>query len=156
MDVRVGLKESWVPKNWRFWTVVFWTVESPLDRPSDSKEIQTVHPKGNQSWIFIGRTDNEAETPILWPPDAKSWLIWKDPHARKDWRQEEKGMTEDEMVGWHHRLSGHGLESIHGVGDPQGGLAWCSPWVWRVRHNWMTRLNWYYFSISMWIIWIKF
>ena len=102
-------------------TVVFWTVESPLDRPSDCKEIQIVYPKGNQSWIFIGRIDNEAETPILWPPDAKSWLIWKDPHARKDWRQEKKGMTEDEMVGWQHWLNGHELESIHGVGDPQGG-----------------------------------
>ena len=99
-------KESWVPKNWCFWTVVLGnTLESPLD----CKEIQQVHPKGNQSWIFIGRTDTEAETPILWPPDAKSWLIWKNPDARKDWGQEEKGTTEDEMVGWHHWLSGHGF-----------------------------------------------
>ena len=100
-------KESWVSKNWCFWTVVLEkTVESSLD----CKEIQPVHPKGIQSWIFIGRTDVEAKTPILWPPDAKNWLIWKDLDAGKDWRQEEKGMTEDEMVGWHHRLNGHEFE----------------------------------------------
>ena len=92
-------KESWVPKNW-FWTVV---LEKTFESPLDCKEIQPVHPKGNQSWIFIGRTDAEAETPIFWPPDAKNGLIGKDPDAGKDWRQEEKGMTEDEMVGWHHR-----------------------------------------------------
>ena len=92
-------KESWVPKNWCFWTVV---LEKTLESPSDCKEIQPVHPKGNQSWIFIGRTDAQAETTILWPPDAKNWLIWKDPDAGKDWRWEEKGMTEDEMVRWHH------------------------------------------------------
>ena len=97
-------KESWVLKNWCFWTVV---LEKTLESPLDGKEIQPVHPKGNQSWIFIGRTDAEAETPILWPPDAKSWLIWKDPDAGKDWRDEEKGTTEDEMVGWHHWLNGH-------------------------------------------------
>ena len=91
-------KESWVPKNWWFWTAV---LEKTLESPLDCKEIQPVHPKGNQSWIFIGRTDTEAETPTLWPPDAKNWLIWKDPDAGKDWRQEEKGMTEDEMAGWH-------------------------------------------------------
>ena len=96
-------KESWVPKNWCFWTLV---LETTLESPLDCKEIQPVHPKGDQSWIFIGRTDAEAETPILWPPDAKSWLIWKDPDAGKDWGQEEKGTTEDEMVGWHHRLNG--------------------------------------------------
>ena len=90
-------KESWVPKNWCFWTVV---LKQTLKSPLDCKEIQPVHPKGNQSWVFIGRTDAEVETPILWPPDVKNWLIWKDPDARKDWRQEEKGMTEDEMVGW--------------------------------------------------------
>ena len=98
-------KESWVPKNWCFWTVV---LEKTLESPLDCKEIQPVHPKGDQSWVFIGGTDVEAETPILWPPDEKSWLIWKDPYAGKDWGQEEKGMTEDEMVGWHHRLHGHG------------------------------------------------
>ena len=90
-------EESWVPKNWCFWTVV---LEKTLESPMDCKEVQPVHPKGNQSWMFIGRTDAEVETLILWPPDAKSWLIWKHPDARKDWRQEEKGMTEDEMVGW--------------------------------------------------------
>ena len=95
-------KESWAPKNWCFWTVV---MEKTLESPLDCKEIQPVHPKGDQSWVFIGGTDVEAETPIVWPPDAKSWLIGKD--ARKDWGQEEKGRTEDEMVGWHHRLNGH-------------------------------------------------
>ena len=95
-------KESWVHKNWGFWTVVLKTLESPLD----CKEIQPVHPKGDQSWVFIGRTDIEAETPILWPPDAKSQLIWKDPDTWKDLRQEEKGTTEDEMVGWYHWLNG--------------------------------------------------
>ena len=100
-------KESWEPKNWCFWSVVLVkTLESPLDY----KEIEPVHPKGNPSWIFIGRTDGEAETPVIWPPDAKSWLIWKDPDAEKDWRQEEKGMTEDEMGGWHHWLNSHEFE----------------------------------------------
>ena len=97
-------EESWEPKNWCFWTVV---LEKTLKGPLDCKEIQPVHPKGDQSWIFTGRADVEAETPILWPPDENSWLIWKDPDAGKDWGQKEKGMTEDEMVGWHHRLSGH-------------------------------------------------
>ena len=100
-------EESWAPKNWCFWTVV---LEKTLESPLNSKEIQPVHPKGDQSWVFIGRTDVEAETPILWPHNAKSWLIWKDPDAGKDWGQEEKGATEDEMVGWHHRLNGHELE----------------------------------------------
>ena len=100
-------KESWAQNNWCFWTSV---LEKTLDSPLDCKEIQPVHPKGNQSWIFIGRTDAEAETPILWPPNMKNWLIWKDPDAGKDRRQEEKGMTEDEMVGWHHWLYGHEFE----------------------------------------------
>ena len=100
-------EESWAPKNWCFWTVV---LEKTLESLLDYKEIQPVHPKGDQSWIFIGRTDAEAETPILWPPDAKNWLIGKDPEAGKDWRWEEKGMTEDEMVGWHHQLNGHEFE----------------------------------------------
>ena len=100
-------KESWMPKNWCFWTVV---LEKTLESPLDYREIQPVNPKGNQSWIFIGRTDAEAETPILWPPNVKSWLIWKDPDAEKDWRQEEKGTTEDELIPWHHRLSGHEFE----------------------------------------------
>ena len=100
-------KESWGPKNWCFWTVV---LEKTLEIPLDSKEIQPVHPKGNLSWIFIGRTDAETETPILWLPDTKNWLIWKGPDAVKDWGQEEKGMTEDEIVGWLHWLNGHEFE----------------------------------------------
>ena len=100
-------KESWALKNLCFWTVV---LEKTLENPLDSKEIQLVHPKGNQSWIFIGKTDPEAETPILWLSDVKNWLLWKDRDAGKDWRQEEKGMTKDEMVGWHHWTNGHELE----------------------------------------------
>ena len=116
-------KQSWVPKNWCFWTVV---LEKTLEHPLDCKEIKLVNPKGNQSWIFIGRTD--AEAPIVRPPDMKSWFIRKDPNAGKDWRQEEKGTTEDEMVGWHHQLNGHEFEQALGVGDGQGSLACCSPW----------------------------
>ena len=97
-------EESWVPKNWCFWTVV---LEKTLEGPLGCKEIQLVHPKGDQSWVFIERTDAEAETPILWPPDAKSQLIGKDPNAGRDWGQKEKGTAEDEMVGWHHLLNGH-------------------------------------------------
>ena len=100
-------KESWARKNWCFWTVV---LEKTLEGPLDSKEIQPVHSKGNQSWIFIGRTDTEAKTPIIWPFDAKNWLIWKDPDAGKDWSQEEKRMTEEKMAGWHHWLNGHEFE----------------------------------------------
>ena len=118
-------KESWAPKNWCFWTVV---LEKTLESPLDCKELQQVHPKGNQSWIFTGRTDAEAEAPILWPPDAKSQLIEEDPDAGKDWGQEEKGTTEDKMVGWHHRLNGHECEYTSGVGDAQGSLVCCSPW----------------------------
>ena len=118
-------KEKWAPKNQCFWTVV---LEKTLESPLDCKEIQPVHPKGNQSWIFIGRTDAEAETPILWLLDAKNWLIGKDPDAGKDWRQEEKGMTEDKMVGWHHWLNGRGFGWTLGVGDGQGGLACCIVW----------------------------
>ena len=102
-------EESWAPKNWWFWTVL---LEKTLDSPLDSKEIQPVHPEDNQSWTFIGRTDAEAETPIFWPPDVKSWLIWKDPDAGKDWRLEEKRTTEDEMVGWHHRLRDMSLSKL--------------------------------------------
>ena len=134
-------KEIWVLKNWCFWTVV---LEKTLESPLDCKEIQPVHPKGAQSWIFIGRTDAEAETSILWPPDAKNWLIGKDPDAGKDWRQEEKGTTDNEMVGWHHQLDGHEFEQAPGVGNRQGCLACCSPWGRRVRHNWATELNWCY------------
>ena len=100
-------KESWAPKNWCFWTMV---LEKALENPLDFKEIQQVHPKRDQSWVFIGRTDVEAETPILWPPDVKNWLMWKDSDAGKDWRWEEKGTTEDEMVGWYHWLNGHEFE----------------------------------------------
>ena len=118
-------KESWVPKNWCFWTVVLReTLEMPLDWLQGDP---TIHPKGNQSWIFVGRTDAEAETPILWLSDVKSWLTGKDPDAGKDWRQE-KRTTEGEMVRWHHWLKGHELEQAPGVGDGQGSLAGCSPW----------------------------
>jgi len=102
--LELDCEESWAPKNWCFWTVA---LEKTLESPSDCKEILSVHPKGNRSWVFIGRTNVEAKTPIFWPPDVKSWLIWKDPDVGKDWRQEEKGMTEHEVVGWHHRLNGH-------------------------------------------------
>ena len=101
--LELDYKESWVLKNWNFWTVV---LEKTVENPLDWKEIKPVNPKGNQSWIFTGSTDTEAETPILWPPDTKNWLIGKDSDAGKDWRREEKGMTEDEMVGWHHQLYG--------------------------------------------------
>ena len=118
-------KEGWELKNWCFWIVV---LEKILESPFNSKEIKLVNPKGNQSWIFIGRTDAEVEAPILWPPDAKNWLIGKDPDAGKDWRQEEKGMTEDELVGWHHRLNGHEFEQAPRVHDGQGSLACWGPW----------------------------
>ena len=131
-------KESWALKNWCFWTVV---LEKTLESPLDCKEIQSVHPKGDQTWVFIGRTDVKAETPILWPPDAESWLIWKDPDAGKDWGQEEKGTTEDEMAGWHHWLDGHGSGWTLGDGDGQGGLACWGSWGCRVGHDWATELN---------------
>ena len=129
-------KESWALKNWCFWTVV---LEKTLESPLDCKEIQPVRPKGNQIWIFIGRTDVEAETPILWPPNAKNWLIWKYPDAGKDWRLEMKGLTEDEIVGWHHRLNGHEFKQALGVGDGQGSLACLGSQ--RIGHNWATELN---------------
>ena len=119
------------------WTVV---LEKTLESLLDCKEIQPVHPKGNQ-WIFIARTDVEAETPILWLPDAEIWLIWKDPDAGKDWGQEEKGTTEDEMAGWHHRLYGHGFGWTLGVGDGQGGLVCCSSWG-RKESDTTEQLNW--------------
>ena len=121
-------KESWAPKNWCFSTVV---LEKTLESPLDCKEIQPVYPKGNQSWIFIGRTDAEAKTPILWTPDAKSQLIGKDPDARKDWKREEKGTSEDEMVRWHHQHNGLEFGLALGVADGQGSLAYCSPWGWK-------------------------
>ena len=128
-------EENWAPKNWWFWTVLL--EKTPLD----CKEIQPVHPKGTQSWISIGRTDAEAETPILWPSDVKNWLLGKDPDAGKDWGQEEKGTTKDEMVGWHHWLDTHESEQTLGVGDGQGSLVCCSPWG--CKESDMTeRLNW--------------
>ena len=118
-------KEGWALKNWCFWTVV---LEKTLESPLDCKEIKPVNPKGNQSWKFIGKIDPEAEAPILWPPDAKNWLIGKDPDVGKDWRQEEKGTTEGEMVGWHHWLNGREFEQAPVDGEGQGNLACCSPW----------------------------
>ena len=125
MDVRVGPKRKLSAKKWCFWTVV---LEKTLESPLDCKEIQSVQPKGNQSWIFTGRTDAEAETPILWPPDVESWLIGKDSDAGRDWGQEEKGTIEDEMAGWHHWLHGHEFEQTLRVGERQGSLVCCSPW----------------------------
>ena len=139
----LNYKESCVLKNWYFWTVV---MEETLESPLDCKEIQPVHSKGNQSWTFIGRTDAEAETPILWPPDAKNWFIRKDPDAGKDWRREEKGTTEDEVIGWYHWLDGHELEqalgvvmdreswraAVHGVAKSQ---TWLSSWTELKQHH---------------------
>ena len=125
-------KESWVPKN-MLWTVV---LEKTLESPLDCKEIKPVNPKGNQSWILIWKTD--AEAPILWPPDVKNWLTGKDPNAGKDWRQEENGIMEDEMVGWNHQLNGHEFEQAPGVGDGQENLACCSLLV---TQSWMTLCN---------------
>ena len=137
-------KESWALKNWCFWTVV---LEKALESPLDCKEIQPVHPKGDQSWVFIGRTDVKAETPIFWPPDVKSWLIGKDPDAGKDWRQEEKGTTEDEMVGWHHQLNGHEFGWTPAVGDGQGGLACCSSW----GHKESDTAEWLNWTVAIWV-----
>ena len=131
-------KENWALKNWCFWTVV---LEKTFESPLDYKEIKPVNPKGNQPWIFIGRTDAEAEAPILWPPDVNNWLLGKDPDTGKDWRQEEKGTTEDEMVGWHHRLSGYELGQTPVAGDEQGNLLCCSPWG-RKESNTTEHLDW--------------
>ena len=156
--------ESWIiKKSEHHWTVV---LEKTLESPLDCKEIQLVHPRGIRSWMFIERTDGEAEAPTLWPPDVKSWLIRKHPDAGKDWRQEEKRMTEYEMVGWHHWLDGHEFEQAPGVGEGQGSLVCCSPWgsqtaghnlvteqqqsqfpesflrVWKVREDWGWHWRW--------------
>jgi len=131
-------EESWVLKNWCFWTVV---LEKTLESPLDCKEIQPVNSKGNQSWIFTGRTDAEAKTPIVWPPDGKNWLIGKNPNAGKNWRQEEKVMTEDEMDGWHHWLDGREFEQAPGVGDGQGSMECCSPWGCKESDT-TEQLNW--------------
>ena len=138
--------ENWTIEkieHWRIDTFELWCWRRLLRSPLDCREIQPVHPEGNQSWIFIGRTDAEAS--ILWPSDAKSWFIRKDPDAGKDWRQEEKGTTEDELVGWYSWLNGHDFEQAPGVGDGQGGLACYSPWgSQRVRHDWATSLSFSY------------
>ena len=142
-------EETWAPKNWCFSTVV---LEKTLESPLDCKEIQPVHSEGDQSWVFIGRTDVEAKTPILWPPHAKSWLIGKDPDAGRDWGQEEKGMAEDEMAGWNHQLDGHEVWVNSGswwwTGRP--GVLWFMGSK-RVGHNWATELNWTELSSSLWI-----
>ena len=134
-------EESWTPKNWCFWTVV---LEKTLDSPLDCKEVQPVHPKGDQSWVFIGRTDAKAQTPILWPPDEKNWLSGKHPDAGRDWGQEEKGMTEDEMAGWYHWLDGHEFEWTLGVGDGRTGRPGMLRFMGsqRVGHDWANELNW--------------
>ena len=138
----LGHKESWAPKNCCFWIVV---LEKTLESTLDCKEIKPVNPKGNQSWIFIRRTDAEAEAANLWPPDAKNWLTGKDPNSGKDWGQEEKGTTEDEMVGWHHWLDGHEFEQAPGVGDGQGRLQ--SMGSKRVGHDWATKLTDTYYTV---------
>ena len=130
---KLDYKESWVLKNWCFWTVV---LEKTLESPLDCKKIKPVNPKGNQPWIIIGRTN--AEAPILWPPDAKSWLTGKDPDAGKDWGQEEKGTTENKMVGWHHQFDGHKFEQAPGIGDGQGSLLCCIPW----SHKELDMIEW--------------
>ena len=136
-------EEGWAPKNWCFWPVV---LDKTLESPLDCKKIQPVHPKGDQFWVFIGRIDVEAETPILWSPHAKIWLIRKDPDAGRDWRREKKGMTEDKLAGWHHRLDGYEFEWALGVGDGQGGLACCDSWGYKELDvtewlNWTDKCN---------------
>ena len=142
--------ESWALKNWCFWTE---ELEKTLESPLDYKEIKSVCPKRNQSLIFIGRTNTEAEAPILWPPDAKNWPIGKDPDAGKDWRPEEKGMTEDEMVGWHHQLEGYEFEQVLGAGYGQGSLAYCSAWGRKeldTTERW-TELKYIYLHIQLYV-----
>ena len=134
----LAYKESWTLKNWCFWTVV---LEKTLESPLDCKDIQPVHPKGNQSWKFIGKTDAEPETPILWSPDAKNWFLGKGPGAGQDWRLEEKGTTKDERVGWCHQFGVQEFEKAQIVGEVQGSLECCSPWVskrWTWLSDWTT------------------
>ena len=145
-------KESWALKKWCFWTVV---LEKTLESPLDCKEIQPVHPKGDQSWVFTGRTDAEHENSILWRPHVKSWLIGKDPDAGRDWRQEEKGTTEDEMAGWHHWLNGHEFGWTLGVGDGQGGLACCDSWVAKSRTRLSDWTDWTERAIYIWERFVK-
>ena len=142
-------EEGWAPKNWCFWAAV---LEKTLEGPLDCQEIQPIHPKGNQSWIFIGRTGAEAEAPILWPPDAKSWLTGKDSDAGRDWGQEEKGTTKDEMAGWHHWLDGHESGWTPGVGDAQGGLACCDSWGHKESDT-TERLNRTELSLHIIVVW---
>ena len=138
MDWELDCEEGWAPKNWCFWTVM---LEKTLENPLDCKEVQPVHSEGDQPWDFFGRTDAKAETPVLWPPHVKSWLIGKDSDAGRDWEQEEKGKTEDEMAGWHHWLNGRESQWTPGIGDGQGGLACCDSWG--RKESYMTeRLNW--------------
>ena len=143
MDMRVGLWRKLSAEEWCFWTVV---LEKTLENPLDCKEIQPVHSKGDQSWVFFGRTNDKAEAPILWPPHVKSWINGKDFDARRDSGQEGKGTTEDEMAGWHHQLDGHEFGWTPGVGDGQGGLACCTSWGPKelVTTEWLnwTKLNW--------------
>ena len=143
-------EENWAPKNWCFWTVV---LEKTLESPLDCKVIQSVHPKGDPSWVFFGRTDTKAETPVLWPPHAKSWLIGKDSDAGRDWGQEEKGMTEDEMARWHHWLDGREFEWTPEDGDGQGGLVCCDSWSCKESDT-TERLNWTELN-PMLDIWLK-
>ena len=145
---KLDCEESWVPKNWCFWTVV---LEKTLESLLDCKEIQPVHSKGDQSWVFFGRTDAKAKTPILWPLHVKSWLIGNDSDAGRDWGQEEKGTTEDEMAVWHHRLDAHGFGWTPGVDDGQGGLACHGSWdhrEWDTTEQ-LTELN---FQLLLWKI----
>ena len=153
--LELDCEESWVPKNWCFGTVV---LEKTLESPLDCKEIQPVHPKGDKSWVFIGRTDAKAETPILWRPHAKSWLVWVDPDAGRDWGQEEKGATEDEMAGWHHRLDGHGFGWTQGAGDGKGGLACYNSWGCKEsdpteQMNWNWTQHYWYTDMPMILLW---
>ena len=142
MDVELDRKAR-VPKSWYFWTAV---LEKTLESPLDIKEIKSVHLKGNKPWIFIGRTDAEVEAPTVWLSEAKSWLIIKDPFAGQDWRQEEMGMAEDEMVGWHHWLNGHEFEPALGDGEEQGSLVCCNPWRRKETRlsDWTTTIDRYF------------
>ena len=151
MEVRFGW---WRKKNWCFWTVV---LEKTLESPLDCKEIQPVHSKGDQSWVSFGRSDAKAETPVLWPPQVTSWLIGKDSDAGRDWGQEEKGTTENEIAGWHHRLNGREFGWTPGVGDGQGGLACCDSWGCKESDttewlNWTELRAWQKYWPPMWFL----
>ena len=151
-------EESWALKNWCFWC--FWTVvlEKTLESPLDHKEIQLVHPKGDQSWVFFGRNNAKFETPVLWPPHGKSWLIGKDSDAGRDWGQEEKETAEDEIAGWHHRLNGRDFKWTLGAGDGQGGLVCCNSWGCKESDttewlSWLTELNSLWCWSSLHVCW---